>query len=204
MKNIFRRRIKVYVYMIIIPKEDQLRLRKMNGSIGRKILTEIIEKQFHIPSNQLEIETTKEGKPYFIMHPSIMFNISDSGDFIVCAFTKQKNIAVGVDIEVDQDVNFDIMKRFFHVNEMEYVNEMEDEQQKTAKFLEIWTQKEAYVKWLGTGLTFKISSFDVTEKNIARYMITKRDDELGYTLTTYINEKCKVVYQAYAMKVWDI
>ena len=67
-----------------------------------------------------------------------------------------------------------IAKRFFSENEYKYI--LESESQGNA-FYEIWTKKEAYVKFLGTGLSTPLSSFDVTNKNLSSKFYTKQISE---------------------------
>ena len=58
----------------------------------------------------------------------------------------------------------------------EYKYILESESQGNA-FYEIWTKKEAYVKFLGTGLSTPLSSFDVTNKNLSSKFYTKQISE---------------------------
>ena len=60
---------------------------------------------------------------------------------------------VGVDIEKIRDVNLKIKDRFFCTAEKENIKTNED-------FFRIWTAKESYIKYLGTGLHTPLNSFD--------------------------------------------
>jgi len=130
-------------------KEDALRTL-----YGELIVRHVLCKQFSLKNETIEILRSNEGKPY-IKDNLIYFNISHAGDFVVCAFSKRE---IGIDIEQIKEINLEIAKRFFC--QCEYENLLT---QRTADqldyFYSLWTLKESYIKWLGTGLSTPLDSF---------------------------------------------
>lgn len=97
---------------------------------------------------------------------------------MVCISDKE----VGIDIEKIKGVKPDIVGRFFTIDEIEYIflaNEDVDR-----RFYEIWTKKEAYIKWSGKGLSMPLVSFSVFNKDIADKM--KIYEINGYMISVFI------------------
>ncbi|MDO4739876.1 MAG: 4'-phosphopantetheinyl transferase superfamily protein [Eubacteriales bacterium] len=104
------------------------------------------------------VEKTPSGKPFVVGRERFFYNLSHSGERVVIAYGESE---VGVDIErhrPDADAAA-IARRFFAPEEERYV--MQDAAGMLARFYEIWTAKESYVKYLGTGLRTSLSSFSV-------------------------------------------
>lgn len=101
-----------------------------------------------------EIEKGAHGKPYF-KESDIYFNISHTDALQAVAIGKSE---VGVDIEKIRDVNLKVASRFTK-EEYDYVMEAES----SNRFFEIWTKKEAYLKFKGTGISGGLNSFNVFE-----------------------------------------
>ncbi|MBT9132660.1 MAG: 4'-phosphopantetheinyl transferase sfp [Firmicutes bacterium] len=83
-------------------------------------------------------------------------NISHTKGAMVCTVA---DLPVGVDIERVKTYNKRLVARFFTQAERNYVfadNENQDE-----RFAEIWTKKEAYVKWQDKGMEIPFESFNV-------------------------------------------
>lgn len=117
--------------------------------IGRELILKIAsEKLGHTP----EIKIGKNGKPYI---DGLHFNLSHSGNLIACAFSDDE---VGIDVEKIRSYRPRVLKSF-HPAEVARVEKSED---KDTEFYKIWTMKEAYLKFLGTGIT-KDLSFNVFE-----------------------------------------
>lgn len=90
---------------------------------------------------------SKYGKP-FIFGSEINFNISKTEGTIVIAFTD--NNEIGVDIEkISGEKIFLNHNIFFSGNEIELIQK--DVSLET--FFKLWTRKEAFLKYLGTGIT---------------------------------------------------
>lgn len=103
-----------------------------------------------------------KGKPYFSDGSEIVngakaihFSVSHSGDYWGCLMADEP---VGFDMEVIREkVQYKkIAHRFFAAEECEMIRAEGRE-----SFFEVWVRKEAYVKYLGTGLSEGLSGFSV-------------------------------------------
>lgn len=94
----------------------------------------------------------EHGKPCFRSIP-LKFNISHSGDYVFCVFSKQE---IGADIQycrLQTDKTMaGIVRRFFSKAEQHKWKEIERTEDKSDYFYQIWTRKEAYGKLTGDGL----------------------------------------------------
>jgi len=128
----------------------------------------ILGKNLSVDSDSLVICKSEFGKPYLRDYPNVYYNISHTKGVIVCAVS---NKPVGVDIERIKKFNHRIVERFFTQNEQNYILSMKENQNE--RFTEIWTMKEAYVKWLGTGMKKPFNTFDVIKLNNDVFIYTK-------------------------------
>ena len=96
------------------------------------------------------------GKPYAIEIPA-EFNISHSGDLVVCAVDSE---SVGIDIEKICPIPTKLVYRVCSEQECRYVfgdappdaQNMLTDQLALERFYQIWTAKEAYSKYTGIGI----------------------------------------------------
>lgn len=111
-----------------------------------------------IAPNSIEFGLSEKGKP-FVIGVDVYFNISHSGDLVVCAVSNKE---IGIDIEQIRPFNFRAAEKFACPDELEYIRSEEN------GFFNIWTLKEAYFKCIGTGLGADIKnvSFKINKKNI--------------------------------------
>jgi len=108
-------------------------------------------------NEQLEFYTNDYGKPYLMGYQNFQFNSSHTKNAIAAGISKNP---LGVDIEKIKSLDLNIAKRFFTENELHYI--LLDTNNQDQRFFEIWTQKEAYIKYIGKGLAIPLKSFDVT------------------------------------------
>lgn len=124
-------------------------LRDYCRRIGLEISDELLDNTM--------IEREEKGKPYFIglQEPSIHYSVSHSGCWWGCLMADEP---VGFDLEIIRDkVNYEkIAQRFFTAEECDWILSAGPE-----AFFEVWVRKEAYVKYLGTGLAEGLDSFTV-------------------------------------------
>lgn len=91
---------------------------------------------------------------------ALHFNVSHSEDWVALAVG---TAPVGVDIETSDRRNniLGIARRFFQPQEFELLNALPDAQ-RAEKFCELWTVKEACVKWSGLGVGRAIAGVGVS------------------------------------------
>ncbi len=143
---------------------------------SRVLLNKILSEKYGFSGQDLCLAKTEFGKPYLLNQPQVFFNISHSKQALAVGFSN-KNL--GIDIEKITNANLKIARRFFTANELSYINQAADCSLKqpnsncnsncnfnadtiiNQRFFEIWTKKEAYLKYHGQGLSLGLSSFDV-------------------------------------------
>lgn len=103
-----------------------------------------------------------DGKPELYEEMKLHFNISHSGDWVVCAIGDDP---LGIDIEEIKKVDLDFAVSILNHDELSYIYKF-DIEQKDSRFYEIWTFKESVSKCLGRGLLMSLKSipFDIEHK----------------------------------------
>lgn len=95
------------------------------------------------------------GKPSLKNRENVFFNMSHSGDWVICGVG---DVSVGVDVEQIVKPDLRIARRFFSDEEYSYLSGLNGEQQ-TADFFKIWILKESYIKEAGKGLSIPLDTF---------------------------------------------
>lgn len=133
------------------------------------------------------VSVRDNGKPYVADVEDFHYNISHSGRWVVLAYGESP---VGVDVEqIRSEAPRDVAQRFFTTDEQDYV------QDNPQRFFLVWTGKESYLKYLGTGLKKALSSFSVLEELGVKLFALKLEDacltlctrEDGYNVTMLEN-----------------
>lgn len=87
----------------------------------------------------------------------IYFNISHSGDWVICAVSGE---IVGCDIERIGQEPDGVAQRFFHPNEAAYLQRFQGEV-RNEMFFRLWTWKESYMKMTGEGAHLSLRDFEI-------------------------------------------
>jgi len=147
-----------------LPQDANLKAARFKFPVGaqRKILGElmvraILSGKHHIPNEKIHFLYSDTNKPGLKFYENIHFNISHSGEWVVCAFSA---LPVGIDVEKIRKVNFNIARRFFSEDEVNQLFSLSTQKQ-LEFFFDLWTIKESYLKAIGTGLTRSLNSFTV-------------------------------------------
>ncbi|MDR2348741.1 MAG: 4'-phosphopantetheinyl transferase superfamily protein [Bifidobacteriaceae bacterium] len=111
------------------------------------------------PAPRLTWARTEAGRPYLVELPDLGFSISHSGPYVGAVFAPG---ACGLDLEVSgRAVNMALTRRFAPEEGAFVVGGRRETA--GARLLEIWTKKEAYLKWAGRGLAGGLESFSVLD-----------------------------------------
>lgn len=144
-----------------LAKVERLKKTKQKSqSIGAELLLRYAVGQITGKVSNVKWDTDENGKPYLTEHDGIYVNLSHSGDYAVCAVS---DVPVGVDIQHCRECDMKMAKRFFTVEEAEFINKSTD---RNSAFFEIWTKKESFVKAVGKGLAIPLNSFSVLTDRI--------------------------------------
>jgi len=140
-----------------VPKEKQNRIFhqrvKQNADnmlVGATLARYMVWETFHIPLSQQHIAYGPYGKPYLRDWPNVHFNISHSGQYVACAVA---NRPVGIDVQVIGAYRPDVAARVCTGKELARLRASDDPAIELAR---LWTQKEASLKMLGSGITGNI------------------------------------------------
>ena len=127
---------------------------KKRSVYGELLLRYILINDFEIKNEKIVINVDVNGKPNLKGNKDIFFNISHSGDYVVCVVDSHP---IGIDIEKMDGADMQIAKRFFAEYEYKYLQRQEN---KVEMFYKLWTLKESYIKCTGKGLTVPLNSFE--------------------------------------------
>lgn len=106
----------------------------------------------------LPIRRSPKGKPFFPTMQNLYFNITHSRTHIAIALS---DTPVGIDLEPLRPYPPMLVHRYFHRDEADYLDTLADER-KAEAFTRLWTLKEAYVKYTGTGMANHFPTFAIT------------------------------------------
>ena len=182
----------------LVSPEKQERLKRFNfykdacnTLLGDILARTEICRVTGLGNNTLEFSANTYGKPFLVNDPRIHYNISHTGNYVVCAMDNQP---VGIDIELIKPIDLKIPERFFTPDEVYYIISPQDDLV-THRFYEVWTKKESRIKLEGKGLSMPLSSFDVfddAESGGIYYHLVFRNDEAICYLCSLKKEKPNV------------
>ena len=133
--------------------DDPRARTKHISEMGGRLLEYAVSRLYRIGVPELSRDKGEHGKPCFRIHPEIRFNISHSGDLVICAVS---DFEIGIDIQEKSRMNTDrIAKKVMSSAEHKKYLESSERQD---FFYRVWVMKESYVKWTGDGITRELHS----------------------------------------------
>ena len=129
------------------------------------LVRKIIVDTFDIFNKEIEFGVNEFGKPYCKNINNFYFNVSHSGDWIVCAVDKG---SVGIDVEkISTVIDLGISENFFSNKEHDDLLSKIDP---FDYFFTLWSLKESYIKFIGKGLSHPLNTFSMKLNNSKIYI----------------------------------
>lgn len=157
---------------------------KKRSVAGEMLAKKAIAEWCGVLAEEIMFSLDKNGKP-FAENLNAEFNISHSGNLVVCAVDDNP---VGIDVEQIRIIDLKIAKRIYTDEELYYLfgfSPSDDDfyvlpdEGMLQRFFELWTAKEANLKYTGAGITENLKTLSVNSEKIQKEYI---DD---YVITIY-------------------
>lgn len=148
--------------------------------LGKILLLYILKKHENYPANILPYFKYNDHKKPEIAVMKGKFNISHSGDWVICGYNTQGDI--GVDIEKITPINISDYQEIF--TNKEYQRAINTT---TFDFFQLWTLKEAIIKADGRGFFLPPNSFDIPFP-FENYIQINVDQKNWFLYSELINE----------------
>lgn len=114
------------------------------------------------PDRPLRFAVNEYGKPYLVDYPQVHFNLSHSGERVMCAVWDRE---VGCDVERIRTGSAaskaERVAKYFTYAERAWLASKDTTEHAEEKFFRLWTLKESYVKAVGKGLAIPLNSFEI-------------------------------------------
>jgi 4'-phosphopantetheinyl transferase len=158
---------------------------RITHTISQGMLRYILGTYLNLNPEEIIFRQNEYGKLFISEEQNpenIQFNLSHSGDMIVYAISKGRDVGIDIQKIKDNDSIMDIVDHYFSETEKAAFRSLPDEQ-KLKGFHSCWTRKEAYIKALGMGLSYPLNSFTmpVTPENSSAVIYD--DSETAYSVT---------------------
>ena len=150
-------------------------LDQKRSLMAEKMVKEYLIETYGFLIEDLVIESTEKGKPYFSLIKHINFSISHSEDYVMVGISNQ---FISVDVEKISNDYVDIIN-ILHIEEQNYLKNNHNQ----IEFYKIWTKKECYVKFLGIGFELMPDEFSI----MSLYTNMKSIIFNGYVFTYFLN-----------------
>ncbi|MFJ7914873.1 MULTISPECIES: 4'-phosphopantetheinyl transferase family protein [unclassified Lysinibacillus] len=178
-----------------ISKDKQNKLQRFHfkddykrGLLADILARYLISTNFNIAPSAIEFDNNTYGKPYVKNLPYAFFNISHSGNYVLCGIS---NMEIGVDIEKQKILDLNLAQHIFAPEEYEDLIALSDRNQLNY-FYKLWTLKEAYIKYCGVGLSLPLQSFFFKIHGGGIHLNATNQLDSLYFLTTSIEQQYSI------------
>jgi 4'-phosphopantetheinyl transferase len=139
---------------------------KRDFAAAHGLVRRVLSMHADIAPADWQFDGSPNQKPRVAAHqagtPPLSLSLSHTHGLVACAVAR--GVDVGIDVElVDRVVDaHEVARRFFAPKEIAMLDGCADAEERSRKFVELWTLKEAYVKAIGRGLVVPLDEFCFT------------------------------------------
>lgn len=152
---------------------------RRESTLAFRLLQQMLAENYPaIDLSAIQFHTGEHGKPLLLSHPQVHFNLSHCSHAVACALADHP---VGIDIECRGRYKHTLAAYCMSAEELVWIEEPlsssnPDTQAADLRFTTLWTQKEALLKLLGTGITDDIKNVLTTHANQVTFQTTHTPD----------------------------
>ena len=106
-----------------------------------------------------------------------VYNLSHSGDYVLCAYSDAAKAQVGCDLEEVKELRLSVARRFFGEGEYRHIAETKDPECKTWLFYRYWVLKESFMKATRKGMAIDMRSYEIGWDQEGRPVIAGKPEE---------------------------
>ena len=130
--------------------------------LAHAMLRDVLARYLSVMPIQIVLKSAANGKPFLAdSHcTDLRFNLSHSGDAVLCALTRGREIGVDIEAAAPREDLLSIARHFFAPDECTALAARSGDD-RLALFYLLWTRKEAYLKACGKGLSYPLNKFSV-------------------------------------------
>ena len=151
-----------YAHLIAPARLNQLKRFRPDDQLrslcGDLLVLNALKGQIAEPPLPLQYAVIENGKPYLPGFPYFHFNVSHSGNWVLCASGSQP---IGIDIQQERPIKPALLRRALSSQEQAFLNTTSTAK-RLSTFFDLWCLKEAYCKATGLGLMLPLNSFTVS------------------------------------------
>ena len=135
--------------------------------VARGVLRDLLARYLKTEPARVGFVYNVFGKPALDPHlgSEVTFNLSHSGRLALIAIARAVNVGVDVEYIKWQPDCLEVARQLFPATEVEYLSGLPSHLQGEA-FFSCWTQREAYVKASGAGLSMPLNGISLAEARI--------------------------------------
>lgn len=159
---------------------------KRRFTTARAVLRIILSRYLNTAPERLEFTYGTHGKPAVQNAQKLQFNLSHSGDLAILAVGK--SYPMGVDVEQYSARPYDgIAKSLFSEQEFSEFKKIPTAL-KAAVFFHVWSQKEAFIKASGLGLSYPTKEFNVPTTIPTKLLVDDPLNNMTWQLRSFMPE----------------
>lgn len=125
-------------------------------SLGVGLLLQLACKEAGLGGADEHIAYGENGKPFLVDFPDVQFNLSHSGERVMCVISP---FEVGCDVEIIKGDRGRLAERFFKPEESAWIKHFDSIEAQSEAFYRLWTLKECYMKVTGRGMSLMPDMF---------------------------------------------
>lgn len=161
-------------------REQAMRFKFLSGQVlcakSFLMLDELLRNWYGYDDKEFVFDILEHGKPVLHGHPEIHFSLSHCKEGILCVVDDAGPI--GCDIEsLSHKYNDALLRHVCNDGEVQELLQSDDPQ---VAFIQLWTKKEAYLKYTGEGISNDLRQTLCQEHLSAVEIITETDYENGF------------------------